>query len=71
MYCCCCVAEGIGALCGGWCVAWLSCGVAVGFPVGGVEWAQESEVGIVYCSNVVVSISAILGGEGVRMSEAR
>ena len=46
-----------------WGCSWVSCG--------GVEWAQESEVGIMYRSNVVVSISAILGGEGVRMSEAR
>ena len=70
MYCCC-VAGGIGALCGGCCVVWFLCGVAVGFSVGSVEWAQESEVGIVYCSDVVVSASAILGGGGVRVSEAR
>ena len=48
---------------------WFPCGVAVGFPVRSVESAEESEVGIVYCSYVVVSASAILGGGGVRVSK--
>ena len=43
--------------------------VVVGFPVGGEEWAEESEVGVVDCSYIAVCMSSILGKGGVRVSE--
>ena len=45
--------------------------VVVGFPVGGEEWADESEVGVVNGSYVAVCVLSVLGGGGVRVAEAR
>ena len=43
--------------------------VVVGFPVGGEEWEEEAEVGVVDCSYVAVCVSSILAKSGVRVSE--